>query len=313
VAGAGRVSLDPAYLEYPHRQLGMDHALYPWSNMHARPPVSWPDGKAVAVVPVVLLEWFPLQPGDKPFRAPGHMATPYPDYRHYTARDYGLRVGAWRLLEAFAARGIRASFATNAAVAERCPELVQTLVKAGHELVAHSTDMNGTFASGLPEEDERALIRAALNRLEAATGTRSRGWLSIAQSQSWNTPRLLAEAEIDWCGDWSNDELPYRMSTEGRALINLPLNHELSDRAILVTQGHGVESYAEQVRDAYAWLGGEAQGGGGRMLPLTLTPYIVGLPYRMGAFEALLDWLDARPGTWWARCSDVVGAWGAQA
>ena len=94
------MSLDPGYLEYPHRRRGMDHDLYPWSALHQRPPITWPAGKRVAVVIVISCEFFPLTPSDTPFRAPGHMATPYPDYRHYTARDYGSRLGIPRLLDA---------------------------------------------------------------------------------------------------------------------------------------------------------------------------------------------------------------------
>ena len=78
----------------------------------------------MAVAFLVNLEWFPILPEDKPFRAPGHMQTPYPDYRHYTARDYGTRVGVYRMLDAFAQAGVRASFAVNAAVAARYPGLI---------------------------------------------------------------------------------------------------------------------------------------------------------------------------------------------
>jgi hypothetical protein len=72
------MSLDPAYLEYPRRRKGYDHDLYAWSPLRERPPVQWPGGKALAVWPVVSLEWFPITPSDKPFRASGHMQTAYP-------------------------------------------------------------------------------------------------------------------------------------------------------------------------------------------------------------------------------------------
>ena len=96
------MSLDPRYLEYPKRSNGYDHDLYAWSNLHQRPPVAWPKG-SVAVWVCVSLEWFPILPGGA-FTAPGHMQTPYPDFRHYTARDYGSRVGAWRYYLSYVAR-----------------------------------------------------------------------------------------------------------------------------------------------------------------------------------------------------------------
>lgn len=303
------MTLDPSYLAYPRRKRGMDHDLYPWSNLFDRASLTWPNGRSVAVPIVVSLEWFPIIPNDTPFRAPGHMQTAYPDYRHYTSREYGSRVGIYRLLDAFASAGVRASVATNAAIAERYPSLVADIVAAGHEIVAHSTDMNGTIASGLPEEDERALIKRSLDILEQATGTRPRGWLSIARSQSFNTPGLLAEAGLDYMLDWVNDELPYRMTTAAGPIVNLPLNHELSDRQIITVQQNSADSYAQQMRDAFDWLAAEATATGAtRMLPLHLTPYIIALPYRIDALEGLLHWIADRPEAWVAPAGEVVGA-----
>jgi hypothetical protein len=300
--------LPDSYLEYPRRRAGYDHELYAWSNMHARPPVTWPQG-SVAVWLCVSLEWFPIIPGG-PFTAPGHMVTPYPDYRHYTARDYGNRVGAWRLLEAFARHGVKASFATNAAVAERYPELVSAVIAEGHEVIAHSTDMNGTIDSTLGVEAERALIAEAMKRIVAASGVRPTGWLSIARQQSFATLDILKEQGLGYCCDWVNDELPYRFAN---GLINLPLNHELSDRQIITVQQKSAESWAESMGDAFAWLAREAaESGGGRMLPIHLTPYIIGLPYRIGALEALLADLTQRPEAWFARGDEIVAAWAAQ-
>ena len=299
------MTLDPSYLEYPKRRAGYDHDLYDWSAIHTRKPTIWPDGKKVAVWLCVSLEWFPITPSDTPFRAPGHMQTAYPDYRHYTAREYGTRIGFYRLLDAFAAAGVSASIAVNSRVAERYPQIIADIISAGHEIVAHSTDMNGTIATGLPIDTERLLIKESLDTLERVSGTRPKGWLSIARSQSWNTLDLLKEADVKWCADWVNDELPYRFRN---GLINLPLNHELSDRQIITVQQQSADSYAQQMVDAFDWLATE----GGRVLPLHITPYIMGLPYRIAAFEALLKTLTSRTEAWFASGSDIVGAWEAQ-
>lgn len=290
------MTLDPAYLEYPLRRRGMDHDHYAYSNLFERSPIAWPSGKAVAVAFVVNLEWFPIVPTDRPFRAPGHMQTPYPDYRHYTSREYGTRVGFYRMLDAFSKVGARVSVAVNSAIAERYPQLVADILADGHEIVAHSTDMNGTIASGLPEDEEKALIAASLDGLERATGSRPRGWMSIARSQSFNTPRLLAEAGLGYMCDWVNDELPFRFRTPAGSLVNVPVNHELSDRQIITVQQNSADSYVQQAMDAYRLLAEEsARFGSGRMLPLNVTPYVIGLPYRIGAFERLLGWLTAQP------------------
>lgn len=303
------MSLNPAYLEYPRRREGYDHDLYPWSALKDRAPVPWPGGAEVAVWLCISAEVFPITPTDTPFRAPGHMATPYPDFRHYTARDYGLRVGIYRLLDVLAKVGAAGSVAANSALADHAPALLADMVAAGHEIIAHSTDMNGTIASGLPEAEEAALIATSLDRLEQATGTRPTGWLSIARSQSWNTHRLLREAGVRYCCDWVNDELPWRFAN---GLVNLPLNHELSDRQVIAVQQNSADAYAQQLLDAYDWLAAEARAsGGGRMLPVHLTPYISGLPYRIGAIESVLEELKKR-GAWFARAREILDAWEAR-
>ncbi len=306
------MSLDPSYLVYERRRRGMDHDLYPWSNLFARKPLAWDGGAKVAVPIVVSLEWFPILPTDTPFRAPGHMQTAYPDYRHYTAREYGTRVGFYRLLDAFAAVDARVTVAVNAAIAERYPSIVRDIVAAGHEIAAHSTDMNGTIASGMDAADERDLIARALDTLEGATGSRPRGWLSIARSQSWSTPGLLADAGLDYMLDWVNDELPYWMTTSAGPVLNVPLNHELSDRQIVTVQQQSAASYRQQVEDACAWLVDEATRFGARMLPLHVTPYIMGLPYRIGALEDLLRTLREKPEVTFLTAGEIARQTAAQ-
>lgn len=303
------MTLDAAYLRYDQRREGMDHDLYPWSSLFDRPKVRWPADKTVAVWVVVSLEWFPIVPRDQGFRAPGHMQTPYPDYRHYTSRDYGTRIGFYRFLDAFAKAGIKVSVAMNGAIAERYPSIVRDIVGAGHEIIAHATDMNATIASGLAEAEELKIIEDSVVGIERVAGVRPSGWHSIARSQSWNTLRLLAKNGFAYQCDWVNDELPYSMATPAGPLVNLPLNHELSDRQVINVQQQSADSYTEQLRDAYRWLDAEASIHGGRMLPIHLSPYITGLPYRIDAIEALLAWLVSQPGAWFARGDEILAAW----
>jgi len=98
------MSMPKAYLEYPKCGYGMDHDRYAWSQLHTRKKVAWPDGARVALWIVPALEWFPLDMKGKPFKPPGAMVTSYPDLRHYTLRDYGNRVGIFRIMNALAAR-----------------------------------------------------------------------------------------------------------------------------------------------------------------------------------------------------------------
>ncbi len=294
------MTVDQNYLRYPRRRPGYDHDLYAWSDMHRRPPIGWPGGKALAIWPCIVAEFFPLTPTDTPFRAPGHMQTAFPDYRHYTARDYGNRVGIYRLLDAFEKRGMKVSVAINVAVAERYPALLAAILNGGHEIVAHSTDMNGTIDGSVSADAEAAIISDTRARW-ASIGQAPAGWLSIARSQSFRTADLLLQNGFTWMADWPNDDLPYRFAN---GIINLPLNHELSDRQIINVTQASADSYCQQIDDAAAWLADER----GRVLPLQLTPYIIALPYRIGAFEALLDRLVARGDCWFATGGAIIDA-----
>lgn len=299
------MSLGPEYLSYPRRRLGYDHDLYATSAAPDRPAITWPGGARLAVWPVIVSEFFPLTPADRPFRAPGHMATPFPDYRHYTARDYGNRVGFFRLLDAFEARGLRATVAMNVAVAERYPALLAAVRAGGHEILAHATDMNGAIDGSLCEDAERAIIADTRRRWQAL-GEDPAGFHAIARSQSFRTPGLLKEQGFTFTCDWVNDDQPWRFAN---GLLNLPLNHELSDRQIVAVCQASAESYATQMADAADCLAAE----GGRVLALELTPYIIGLPYRIGAFEQLLDGLLARGDCWFAIAREILAAWAPQA
>ena len=183
------MSVGPEYFVYPVRRKGMDHGLYPWRKLADHPTFAWAGGKTVATMIVVSLEWFPILPKDEPFLAPGHMQTAYPDYRHYTSRDYGTRVGIDRLLDAFAKVGAKVGVACNAAIAARYPSVIEAILAGGHEIIAHSTDMNGTIATGLSEDDERALIRESVSMLESlrAVGCRSRARRAGIRRACWPT------------------------------------------------------------------------------------------------------------------------------
>ena len=134
------MTLDPSYLAYPMRRHGMDHDSYAYSALPTRAPLRWHGGRLLQIWPVISLEYFPMIPSDMPFRAPGHMQTAYPDYRHYTAREYGTRIGIYRLLDAFAAVGARVSVACNSMIAQRYPALIEDIIAGGHEIIAHERD-----------------------------------------------------------------------------------------------------------------------------------------------------------------------------
>ena len=302
------MALERNHLEYPRRAYGMDHDRYEWSMLTDRPRVQWPQGKTLAVWVNVSLEHFPLNPTGKPVKLPGSMTMPYPDLRHYTLRDYGNRVGIYRFLRAFRQLGVQASFAVNAELAVRYPALMAALAEHGGEVLGHSWNMDTPHAGGLAEADEVALIERSLTTLRAATGQAVKGWLSPGKLQSPQTPELLHAHGVEYFADWVNDELPYPFQTPRGPLWALPLTTEIEDRFVVMDNQHSEESWAEQVKDACDLLLAESREQGGRLLAISLHPWVMGQPHRMKHLEAALAYVLAQPGVWNAQPGDILEA-----
>ena len=304
------MTLDADQLRYPHRRPGMDHERYDFSMLGSRAPVTWPGGAGVALWVNLAVQFFPLDQPGKPFAPPGGMSTPYPDLRHFTLREYGNRVGIVRCLEALDAFGIRPTFAVNAALAKRCPSLLDRLAGRGDEILASSWHMGTLHHGELAADEERAIVEKALATLRERTGQAVEGWVSPARSQSRHTPDLLAAQGVRYMGDWINDELPYAFNTESGQLVALPLSLELDDQFLIGANLHSEWEYATQIIDACDYLAAEAaETGHGRLLALSVHPWLMGQPHRIAAFESVLEHLAGCGSIWSASASEIVAAW----
>ncbi len=301
------MALDSEFLRYPHRRRGMDHDRYEWSQLHDRPPLTWPGGARLALWINVCVQFYPLNQRGEPFPTPGGMTMPYPDLRHFSLRDYGSRVGIFRLLDAFDQYAIKPSFAVNGAMVARSPYLLSALGEYGGEIVAHGWDMDSLHHGGLTAATEADWIGRTLDALRGATGREVSGWLSPARNESPSTPDLLAQAGLRWFADWVNDDMPYRFHTRAGDLWALPLSNELEDRFVIMQNLHSEESWFEQICDACDFLLKEAaDSGGGRILALNLHPWLLGQPHRIGWLERALDYLTAQTGVWPASPEEIL-------
>lgn len=298
---------------YPMRKYGMDHDRYEWSMLTDRKPCQWPNGKRLALWVQVNLQFFPLNPTGKPVAIPGNMSMPYPDLRHYTLRDYGNRVGIYRFLKAFDRYQVKPTYAINGRLAERYPSLVGEIVDRGSEVIAHSWSMDTAHAGNLEQDAERSLIKRSLDTLAAHGCGKVRGWLSPGKLQSANTPELLAEQGIEYFCDWVNDELPYRFHTGNGDLWSMPLSTEIEDRFLIMDNFHSHESWAEQVMDACDFLGKESESQGGRILSITLHPWVMGQPHRIKQVERVLEYVTSQPHVWSASAGEILDAYARQA
>ena len=303
---------DTLSAEYPQRKYGMDHPRYAWSMLADRPRVSWTNGSTLAVWVNVSLEHFPMNPIGSPVKLPGSMTMPYPDLRHYTLRDYGNRVGIYRMLGALDKFGIRPSFAINAALIQRYPYLAQFIRARGNEILGHSWSMDTPHVGGLSLEDETECVRRTLSALRRFFDNPIRGWLSPGKLQSPNTPEVLKLAGIDYFCDWVNDELPYQFQTDHGAIWSLPLTTEIEDRFVIMDNLHAEAAWAEQVCDAFDFLLAESRHIGGRLLSLSLHPWVIGQPHRIKHLETVLRHITGQSGVWQVEPSQILDAFVSQ-
>jgi peptidoglycan/xylan/chitin deacetylase (PgdA/CDA1 family) len=299
------------YLVYPFRKAGPDHSRYAASPYPDRAPLALGDGVKLGLWLTVMVEFFPLNPSGKPFKTPGAMQTPYPDLRHFTTRDYGNRVGIYRMLKVLSDLGIGATFAVQGAVAERYPTLIKDIQSDGHEICAHGWDTDSLHYTGLDPAVEQGYIAKTLDTLEAVTGARPKGWISPARAESFDTPDFLAEAGIAWFGDWAHDQLPTAFATKSGPLTTLPLSNELDDWQILLEYKRPEAEWVTQVADAATLLRAEADRFGPQIVSLVARPYVSGQPYRIQTFrESLvkaLEQVDSKAVT----AEEIVGAFSA--
>jgi peptidoglycan/xylan/chitin deacetylase (PgdA/CDA1 family) len=289
----------------------MDHGLYAWSPIVGRAPLAWPGGARVAVAFVVSLGHYEADPPSGAFDPPTHRSPlrvmPPPDYPTVTHREYGHRIGIFRLFDLFDARAMRATAAVDALTAERYPRLVTECARRGWEVAAHGTGQRRAITAEMSEADERSYVRSALDAVGRAAGTMPRGWLSPERSESARTPALLAEAGVDYLCDWANDDQPYLVGPADRAVVSLPLMQELSDVTLHWNRRVTMARWAAVVCEAFDTLYREGSGGG-RLFALPLHPWCIGQPFRVKYLDQVLAHVTSREAVWAATGAEIA-AW----
>lgn len=314
MSGAPEAGLGRDYLEYQHRSYGMDHELYAWTPFPARPKVLWPGGKGVALMVLVAMEWFRFDADGKPFRVAGSPTKEYPDFRDWTWRDYGNRIGLYRVADVLDAHGVRATAAVNSDLVRKRRSAVDEAKARGWELIAHGVSSSVVHHVGMDEGDERALIAEALTVVGEANGAPVRGWLSPGQSESRLTPEILAERGVEYLCDWPNDDLPVQFCTPGGPIVSLPVTNELSDVNVCLTMHQTAPSWADQVIAAYDVLEADAaRHGTGRLLCLQVHPWLMGQPHRIRHFRRAIAAIAGRDSCWAATGGEIRDAYRAAA
>ncbi|HYC18958.1 MAG TPA: polysaccharide deacetylase family protein [Pseudolabrys sp.] len=249
------------------------HDRYPYSPISARPVYDWPGGKRLAIYVGLNLEWFSFGEGLGAELAPGG---PQPDVLNYAWRDYGNRVGIFRLAELFGELNLPASLLLNSEMYRHAPQVIAAF--PGAELIGHGRS-NSERQGDLTEYKERLLIEETTATIEKHSGQRPRGWLGPWISQSPLTPDLLQEAGYSYLLDWCHDDQPVWMKTRSGRILSVPYPQELNDIPQIVSRKREGSEFADMIVDAFEVMHEECTKRP-LVMGVALHAYIVGWPHR---------------------------------
>ncbi|HEV7265021.1 MAG TPA: polysaccharide deacetylase family protein [Falsiroseomonas sp.] len=272
------------------------HGRYDYAAWRGRPAYAWPNGTRLAVYLGVNLEHFAFGEGLGAELAPGG---PQPDVLNFAWRDYGNRVGAWRLLDLMDELALPATVLLNSAMYEYAPDLVAAHRARRDEIAGHGRT-NSERQSVLPEEEERALIAESTAAIARHEGKAPRGWLSPWIAESRVTPDLLAEAGYAYTLNWCADDAPVWMRTRRGPLLAVPYPQEVNDIPAIVARKESSGAFARMVvDDLEERLRQVRRDGLPQVMGVALHPYIVGQPHRLRALRrALAVIAQAREEIW---------------
>jgi peptidoglycan/xylan/chitin deacetylase (PgdA/CDA1 family) len=299
--------LSPAQDDGAARFRTIDHP-YPIEDLDRTGPASsWPAGAGLAASVVVWLDYFDVRPIDGAVQSRwlggGPGTRPYPDYAKFAHREYGHRVGVFRLIDLLRDRGVPLALAIDALTAASYPALLEALADHEIEWIAHGEAVTRMVSSKLTEDAERAHIASVLDTLVAALPARPKGWLGAEYGESPRTPALLREAGVEYLLDWGNDDVPFRLRTPAGDLWAVPSLAAYDDSFALEHRKLPPAAFYGGVNAAARAMLSEPPAR--RCITLNVRPWLSGQPFRSSHLDETLRRLSD-DGVWFATPGRLV-------
>ncbi|MCP9955515.1 polysaccharide deacetylase family protein [Actinomadura madurae] len=278
----------------------MHNELYEHSPITGRRPVRWPGDARVAFYIGLNIEYFHV---DRPSTSINEAtASLVPDALNHGWRDYGPRVGVWRVIECLDRHGVRASALVNSEVPERYPEIIEAGRVRDWAWVAHGRT-NSVLHTGMSVDEERAVLADVVETIAKATGQRPRGWMGPALTETFHTPALLAELGLSYVLDWTNDDQPYPLNVPG--MLSVPYTVELNDLGVFTAHGRTGPEFLQMFTDHFDQLYADSADSG-RVMALALHPFVIGQPSRARYLDQALEYVAKHPGVWLTTSDEIA-------
>jgi peptidoglycan/xylan/chitin deacetylase (PgdA/CDA1 family) len=283
---------------------------FPYSPIIHRPPLKWPNGAHVALWVIPNIEFFALDEKVPP--GSGGTGVPVPDVPTWSSRDYGNRVGVFRLMEVLDRYGIRATVALNSELCAEHPAIIEEGNKRRWEWMGHCESNTRRLNAAAPGDEPR-IIKDSLATIERAVGTRPRGWLGSGLQETWDTLDLLAAEGCDYVCDWTNDDQPYIMTLEGgKTLVSVPYSNEINDKPAFERFNRTADQFRDMICRQFDVLYREGAQSG-RVMAIAIHPYLTGVPHRIDAFAQALAYISQHERVWKATGMEIATHYRAQA
>ncbi len=277
------------------------HGRYPHSPITQRTLPPWPNGRGLAVYVALNLEHYAFGEGLVEDLVPG---IPAPDVLNNSWREYGNRVGAWRLLKLFQQHDLPVTLLLNSELYGAWPQLVAAYRAHGAEIASHGRT-NSQHQAALDETAERALIDLVTTTIAMHEGRAPAGWLSPWIAETLCTPDLLQEAGYQYVLDWCMDDQPVWMSTRAGRILAVPYPQELNDSAAIIARQVGAAEFADMIVDQFEemLLQAEEQP---LVMGIALHAMIAGQPFRLRHLRRALQHIALRREACWLTTAGQV-------
>jgi len=280
-----------------------DPNLYDYWPYRDRPRIVWPDGKKLAFWIAPNIEFYEFDPPVNPGR-PG-WPKPSPDVVGYSQRDWGNRIGHWRLMELMDKFDMRGSISLSVALIDHHPEIIEACLARNWEFFSHGI-YNTRYSYGMTEEQERVVIEDSIRSVQNATGRRIRGYLAPALTHTERTFDLLAEYDFWYTCDLFQDDQPQPIKTRSGRLMSMPYSLEVNDVITYGQMAMPPKRYADILIRHFDQLLAEGERSG-TVMCIPLHAYLVSQPHRLKAFETALAHIHAhRQDVWMTTASEIA-------
>lgn len=275
----------------------------PWgySAMPRRPKGVWPGGAKVALWVAVGVESYRPDDGITEDILPRGDA---PDLVNMAWRDYGNRVGAFRLFDRLAAIGIRPAILLNTDVYDEAPDVIAAARAVGAEIVAHGHS-NSDSLTALPPGREADYLGDVFKRIASEEGAAPGGWSSPWLAHTPTSLANLTAAGFRYLLDLRLDDQPVWLDAGAGRLLAIPYAAELNDSTTMIGRQMDARAFADMIRDEAAELLTAQQP---VVMSVVLHSFISGQPWRMRPIAQALADIAAQAGVWRATPSEIHAA-----